>query len=535
MAEEFQNNRQLEQSKNPNPTEENEALFQKFRMMDKPYQNFIDKKTAMGQKNFSFIPPQKQKSGENFEDIFSEEKSRQEIPIENRINETEKPQERPVFQQVESLPNPYGDGSWKSFDFDAQNSAIPEIQQSLSANQTARQPADSISNKKSKGRKNIGLVIFLLAVIGIFCAIAVWYLSIIKNFKVEEIAQSTLSSETTEESTEYMDYLREDVSIELVPQSIDSMSSAEEAYKKIMPSTVLIISSKWDTQDVSGDVLQGTGVVIHSDGYIVTNSHVIDNSRNSHVTVMDNMGNMSEAVVVGYDIETDIAVIKIERDGLEPAEFAQTENINVGQEVVALGNPEGAYFRNSFTKGIISALNRRFGNDISYIQVDAAINPGNSGGPLCNMHGQIIGINTSKLAKENYEGIAFAIPSDTVREVANDIIKYGEVRERLTLGIYGYRITEEDSQSENIPVGVFVYDIIPDGPVDKSPIKDGDIIISIDGESVDSIEDIKMILYEKNDGDVIEAKYMRAVESGEVDTDVEWEQNSCEIELFYSY
>lgn len=537
MAEEIQKNPQLNQNENSETTEKEEALFQKFQMMDKPYQKFIDKKAAMGQKNFSFIPPKKQTAEEDFDDISVEEKSQPEIPTEspvNPINEKAETGDKPIFPQGESLPNPYGDAGWKSFDFEKPDFGIPEINtQPPIMNQPVQQPVNGQFPQKPKGKRNTGLVIFLVAVAVIFCAVAAWYISLIYIQKGETAETSLLPDNTTEESTQYMNYLRDDVSIELVPQSVSGESSAESAYEKIMPSTVLIISTLGDWNDNYSEVFQGTGVVIHSDGYIVTNSHVINNTRNGNVVVVDNLGNMSDATVVGYDVETDIAVLKIDRSGLEPAEFAETENVKVGQEIVALGNPEGAYFRNSFTKGIISAVNRRFDSDTSYIQVDAAINPGNSGGPLCNMEGQIIGINTSKLIKENFEGIAFAIPSDTVREVANDIIKYGEVRERLTLGIYGYRITQEDSEKENIPVGVLIDDIIPHGPVYKSPLQVGDVLISIDGETVDSIEDIKRILYEKSEGDVIEVVYMRAAESDDSEAGVEWQENSCEIELFY--
>lgn len=527
MAEENNKNPLLEDDESFESDNKGE-VFQKFQMMDKPYQKFIDKKAAMGQGNFSFVPPKKITVDEETENISEEEKSQPEISFDAPIPESLGKND---FPQGESLPNPYGDAGWKSFDFETPNLGI---QEPPVMNQPSQQPENVQFPKNPKGKRNVGLVIFLVAVAVIFCAVAAWYISFIYSQKGEALETSVSPDSTAQESTMYMKYLRDDVSIELVPQSVNSESSAESAYEKIMPSTVLIISTLGDWNDNHSEVFQGTGVVIHSDGYIVTNSHVINNTRSGSVVVVDNMGNISDATVVGYDVKTDIAVLKIDRSGLEPAEFAETENLKVGQEIVALGNPEGAYFRNSFTKGIISAINRRFDSDTSYIQVDAAINPGNSGGPLCNMEGQIIGINTSKLIKDNFEGIAFAIPSDTVREVANDIIKYGEVKERLTLGIYGYRITQEDSEKENIPVGVLIDDIIPHGPVDKSPLQAGDVLISIDGETVDSIEDIKRILYEKSVGDVIEVSYMRQVISDDDEQNVEWEENSCEIELFYS-
>lgn len=522
MEEEFQGSQ--------NQTED-ETQFQKFQMMDKPYQSFIDKKAKMGQKEFSFVPPKKHP-----DENFSRDTSFEE---EEKISEAEniQPAEKPLFPQGESLPNPYGEAKWQSFGSDVPDFQIPTVQPPV-----ASQDLTEGTEQNKKSRKNTGLIIFLVTVGVIFCAVAVGFVVLTysdgnNNYEGNSVEtttteEQTYEEETTESSTRYINYLRDDVSIELVPQTVDGESSAEKAYEKILPSTVLIVTNKEEWSENVSEVYQGTGVVIHSDGYIVTNSHVVDNSRDSQVMVIDNMGNISQSVVVGCDPETDIAVIKVDGIDLEPAEFAETENLKVGQEVVALGNPEGIYFRNSLTKGIISAINRKLDKEITYIQVDAAINPGNSGGPLCNMDGQIIGINTSKLAKENFEGIGLAIPSDTVREVANDIIKYGEARERLSLGIYGYRITEEDSEESGMPAGVLIAEVIEESPAYNSELQAGDVVVSIDGENVDSVEDIKRILYDRNDGDVMEVGYMRPVQDEENDT-VYWEELYCEIELYY--
>lgn len=524
MSEEIQEILQP-QNKNTGISEENETPFQKFQMMDKPYQNFIDKKAAMGQRNFSFIPPKKQR--ENAGDIFEKEKSNGTETFDNTTAEIKK---EPVFAWEESLPNPYSGADWKSYDLETYGETAEVYTGGQYTGISRQTESDGLSQKKKTGR-NRGILIFLTAVSAIFCAAAVLYFFLASVPKEDASHNYSMTEETDGGSDRYKEYLRDDILIELVPQSYGEDSSAETAYEKIQPSTVLIISGSGDLSDEPDDtVSQGTGVIIHSDGYIVTNSHVINNSRNTYTAVVDSKGILREAAVVGYDAETDIAVLKIDGENFHPAEFAETENIKVGQEIVALGNPQGIYFRNSFTKGIISAVDRRLDSDVSYIQIDAAINPGNSGGPLCNMDGQIIGINTSKLIKENYEGIAFAVPSDEVSMAVNDIIRYGEVRRRLTLGIYGYRITEKDSETENIPAGVLIDSIIPGGPADKSPVKSGDVITGIDGETVDSVEDIKRILYRKNDGDVVKVEYMRLdTEKGEL-----WEQKSCEIELFYS-
>lgn len=528
MDEKLSKNHQSISSDFSPETEENSSSFQKFQMMDNPYQKYIDGKAKTGQKGFAFIPPRKP-AGEDLPESVSEKNGFWDEPDSN-VSLPEKEQESPVLFQGESLPNPYGEAGWKNFGQDIQEFQIPVFQSAVSSSDAAETPYKNSEVPRKSGR-NTGLIVFLAAAAVIFCGAAVWFTIMISGFGNLSYAPS---QETEEESTEYIKYLRDDVAIELVPQKTDGEASAEKAYEKILPSTVLIISTSGDPDDSSAEVFQGTGVIIHSDGYIVTNSHVIENSRNTQTAVLDNGGNMTSAVVIGCDPETDIAVLKINRTGLVPAEFAETENLKVGQEIVALGNPEGAYFRNSLTKGIISAVNRSFGDGISYIQVDAAINPGNSGGPLCNMEGQIIGINTSKLAKENFEGIAFAIPSDTVRETANDIIKYGEVRKRLNLGIYGSRITAEDSQTENIPAGVLIAGIIEGGPAAESPLQPGDVLTGIDGETIDSVEDVRRILYEKESGNVIHVEYMRQISAGDGEEYSGWEENSCEIRLFYS-
>ena len=279
----------------------------------------------------------------------------------------------------------------------------------------------------------------------------------------------------------------------------------------------------------------GSGSIIDKAGLIVTSAHVV--SRAAQIEVTLNNGMTFKARTLAEDIENDVALLQIlapKRDfktiqGIHPGDMM------LGETTIAVGNPYG--LDGTITVGVLSGIGRSLINDDKVIfsdllQTDAAVFPGNSGGPLCNMDGQIIGINTSKLTKENFEGIGLAIPSDTVREVANDIIKYGEARERLSLGIYGYRITEEDSEESGMPAGVLIAEVIEESPAYNSELQAGDVVVSIDGENVDSVEDIKRILYDKNDGDVMKVGYMRPVQDEENDT-VDWEELYCEIELYY--
>lgn len=444
----------------------------------------------------------------------------------------------------DSLPNPYGDSGWRSYaspedgfskDFseDFSKDFLAESGGERQGENTATPPAHQPSEKKPV---NKGLFVFMVIVSLMLCFMTALFVVLVQNqgksqkenpfdfgapygdTQGEEENQGEENTEAEENDVEedlaYTAYLRDDVKIELLPLSQGEEGSAEYAYEKVFPSTVFVVSALKDENGINGEASQGSGIVIHPDGYIVTNSHVINGTRNCSVMVLDNYGNIYDAVIVGYDQNTDIAVLKIDASNMKAAEFAQTKNLKVGQEIVALGNPDGVNYQNSLSKGIISALNRSLSGSsqgVKYIQTDAAINPGNSGGPLCNMEGQIIGINTSKVFKENFEGIAFAIPSDTVREVANDLIKYGEVREKVTLGIYGLRVTEDIKKKTGIPIGVLVTELIPEGSSSGSDIKAGDVITAIDGETVDSVEDIRIILSDKNPGDVITLSYLRCL------------------------
>ena len=191
----------------------------------------------------------------------------------------------------------------------------------------------------------------------------------------------------------------------------------------------------------------GSGVIISQDGYIVTNYHVIENSRS--LSVILNTGEELEAKVIGFDERSDLAVIKIEKNGLTYANFGDSSQVMVGEVAIAIGNPLGTELMGTVTQGIISAVNRTVTIDnktLTLIQTDAAINNGNSGGALVNSYGEVIGINSVKMAATGVEGIGFAIPSNTVKTVVDDVISYGYVRGRLILGVYGTNITEKLSK-----------------------------------------------------------------------------------------
>ncbi len=257
------------------------------------------------------------------------------------------------------------------------------------------------------------------------------------------------------------------------------------AFQKAAPSIVCITSYKAGTDFALTQSGEGSGIIITADGYIATNSHVVDDSKKTGVMITLSSGTQHLGTVIGIDKKTDLAVLKIDAQNLTPAEFANSDGLYVGQEAYAIGNPGGSKFSNSLTKGTVSALNRIVSAGyVKYIQTDAAINPGNSGGALINEEGQVIGMNTIKLVGTDYEGMGFAIPSNQVIEIINKLIKYGYVNDRGTLGIEGQNCTLYQSKTNNVPQGVVITKINTESPLYTTQVREKDIITAINGIAV---------------------------------------------------
>jgi len=262
----------------------------------------------------------------------------------------------------------------------------------------------------------------------------------------------------------------------------------------------------------------GTGVVVDASGYIVTNYHVIAGANQVTVTLSD--GRKPKGKIVGADPGSDIALIKIDADGLKAAPMADSAKLKVGQFVIAIGNPFGILLPGAAaTTGIVSALNRTINAEgrmyENLIQTDAAINPGNSGGPLLDIEGRVIGISSAMIPFA--QGIGFAIPIDNVKEIIDDIVKFGRVR-RLWLGIIAMPNGKEVAQYYNLPTdkGVIAARIVIDGPAHVAGIGPGDIIIELDGVKLKEVIDIKRALKGKQPGDKVEVKIIHAGEQASV-------------------
>ena len=290
-------------------------------------------------------------------------------------------------------------------------------------------------------------------------------------------------------------------------------TGANRAYTAASPSIVNITSFEAGTDYAVTKSGEGSGIIITSDGYIATNSHVIDDSTKTGTMIALSDGSQYLGTIIGIDKKTDLAVVKIDAKDLKAAQFADSSEIYVGQDAFAIGSPGGSKFSNSLTKGTVSALNRVVsGGYVRYIQTDAAINPGNSGGALINSNGQVIGMNTLKLVDTDYEGMGFAIPSNQVIEIVNELIRYGSIKSRGTLGIDGKNCTLYDSKIKNIPQGVIITSIGSDSALFTTPAKENDIITAVNGVTVRDFTELVDELKKFKPGDEVSLTLFRVHE-----------------------
>lgn len=302
------------------------------------------------------------------------------------------------------------------------------------------------------------------------------------------------------------------------PAGTESTASAglsgEEIYQKVAPSVVSVQAVNIST----GSGGTGSGVIMSADGYIITNNHVIVDEQTGDpldkITVYLSDGTTFPAAVIGRDAQTDLAVIKVDPAGttLSPAEFGDSNDLNPGEEVYAIGSPGGLDLASTITGGHISALNRDITIDdrvMSLIQTDAAINPGNSGGALINKYGQVIGITSAKMGVGSYEGLGFAIPMDTAKPIVDELIQNGYIAGRPQIGISGLNISEQQSAAYGIPQGVRVMAVDSRSNAAKAGIQINDIIIEVNGTIVTDMDGVNEAKEGMKAGDKITLKLYR--------------------------
>lgn len=346
-------------------------------------------------------------------------------------------------------------------------------------------------------RRQTGVI--LSAILGVVILVIVATISALITFKVT--------------STKKLDDNVKTESIEELPKSLHSKNQNvyQAVAKKATPSVVGIITETTSTdnpynlpQSVSDS---GTGFIVDKKGYILTNAHVVGNGKAKEVNVTYNDGKKTVGKVIYIDNALDLAIVKIKVDNLIPAELGDSDKVEIGDIVIAIGNPLGTELMSTVTQGIISGLDRSVTvNNLTtmsgMLQTDASINPGNSGGPLLNDRGQVIGIDT---VKANADNLGFAIPINEAKIIVKNVIKNNSYR----VTQFGIRGIDVRSLSSEIRDGVFIRTVIEDSIASKIGVLPGDILLKINDKNINTLGDLRKFLYTYKDGEKIKAEVLR--------------------------
>ena len=370
------------------------------------------------------------------------------------------------------------------------------------------------------------LVIFLF---GIITVLGVLNIKLFQELKLKRQEMDLSISFTTEATVPTETHLPEPA--EAIPEQVSDFStmnlqqspqgrenipvegglSLQEIYLQNIPSVVSISCTGY------GSSSTGTGVVLTDDGYIVTNAHVVEGAGSIEVLLTDDR--IFVANLIGSDEISDLAVLQVQAQDLIPAQFGDSAQLRIGDTVVAIGDPLGIKYRGTYTDGIVSAINRDVdmdGRTMTLIQTNAALNSGNSGGPLINCYGQVIGINTMKIGaftdSAGVEGIGFAIPSVTVKDIVDQLITQGYVSGRPTLGLDGETLSSFYQHYYRLPAGLYITHVDPGSDAYMKGIEDGDMLLSVDNQRITTMEELKSLLYDREVGDVVEAIIYRSGE-----------------------
>ena len=379
-------------------------------------------------------------------------------------------------------------------------------------------------NKSSKNKSGFGKSVLLPFVSGVVgCSVVIGTCFGVPSIRTKLIGNTNSSISTTNNNSTNSDGYVKQIALS------NYSDTAVYAANKILPSIVGIkIEYTVNTTSIFGRggtttaTASGSGIIISEDGYILTNNHVVSSSSSESssyyqiseatkisVTLFDDETEY-EAKIVGQDEQTDLAVIKVERTGLTKAEFADSDDVKVGEFAMAVGNPVN--MTSTVTTGIVSAVNRKItdsdGKTYTCIQTDAAINSGNSGGALVNSEGNVIGINTLKLSGTGIEGIGFAIPINATTDVTSQLIQYSKVK-RPYIGVSGIDLDESTAKKYNLVVGVYIKTVEDFSAAEKGGLKAGDVIIEADGKSIKTMDELNEIKNSHQIGEEIKLKINR--------------------------
>ncbi|MBQ6051931.1 MAG: trypsin-like peptidase domain-containing protein [Clostridia bacterium] len=400
----------------------------------------------------------------------------------------------------------------------------------------------SENNSKPKNRGGLALACVLLMMILCVAAAVGVFILLSQNINEDVSDGGEVRSETEENYQKQIEELQKTVdelksSVENLKNTQSEPSSSvymgistlsetgiEEISETVKPSIVTITVSVPSTRyqsgffyyTVGGVTSTGSGIIYNTEGYIITNYHVVsyyDSYENVTIDVTLSDGREFPAEFIGGDKNNDLAIIKIESDDtLVPAKFGKSSDLKVGAVVLAIGNPLGIEFAGSVTLGIVSAVDRTIDKENtadSMIQTDAAINPGNSGGALVNTNGEVVGITTLKVSDTEVEGLGFAIPIDYASPIISNLVEFGYVKDRPATGISGSTVSASISRYYGVPQGVIVTNVEENSGADLAGIQVNDIITEIDGEHVETMADIQAANASHKVGDIIKVTAYR--------------------------
>ena len=372
------------------------------------------------------------------------------------------------------------------------------------------------------------LLVIIIFLGGIATALSILNIRLFQELHRKEnalmVAYAVQSQTEAEADPTLATYPREKTTVDLQQtpdgDSREGEMSLQEIYETNIPAVVSISAATGSGSST------GTGVVLSANGYLVTNYHVIRQALAINVTLTDERE--LRATLVGEDPVSDLAVLRVDAEDLTPAQFGDSDGVRVGDSVVAIGDPLGVELRGTMTDGIVSAISRDVqvdGRIMNLIQTNAALNSGNSGGPLINRFGQVIGINTMKIGtladSSGVEGLGFAIPSATVKEIVNQLLSQGYVSGRPWLGIEVESYSTFYQRFYRVPKGVYVTDVQAGSPAEAADLRIGDIILAADGSAVTDMDALNTQLYTHAPGDSMTFSVYRNGRQGEVTVTLE--------------
>ena len=387
---------------------------------------------------------------------------------------------------------------------------------------------------KNRGGLVALLLILVIFLTGIVTVLGILNIQLFRQLRAQDPGQeasisfSQLAEETQSTLAQVPEEAMEDkfsMDLTLTPQAPANVPqegalSLQDIYRKNIPSVVSISAA------FLGGSSSGTGVILSSDGYIVTNAHLVAEAVSVTVRLSDDR--VFQAQLIGRDTASDLAVIRIDAQDLVPASFGDSSALQVGDAVVAIGDPLGTELRGTMTDGIISAINRDIsleGRTMSLIQTNAALNEGNSGGPLIDAYGNVVGINTMKigslLSAYSAEGLGFAIPSATVKAVVDQLVNQGYVSGRPTLGIDGESLSVFYQHYYHLPAGLYLTQVRPGSGAALAGLAPGDILLTVNDQPILTGDDLNRVLYALDIGDQVTLTIYRAGNQGTLTLTVE--------------